>query len=183
MSRIKGHPSSLRAMTHLQLIDVHPEIFAFRKLERVPPYHVNSVKNVAEVCNGKRRGRQSPRAKHVSPFLILVADGVQSGVVSIRNLLYKLLCRWLNPELLSAGTFAFQEEYIRADATASLQLRNEEISGGGDDGVATPWNEILRKEKRWRGKPRFRLSEVPSTGLFLFQLDIAFNYPHINSFE
>lgn len=175
-------------MKHLWSIDVRSEIFAFRKLD---PRRVNSAKNVAEVCNGERRGR--PPLPHVAQNTsFLIADGAgrvqsTSGVVSIRNLLYKLLCRWLNPELLSAGTFAFQEEYIsalRADATASLQLlRNEEISGGGGDGVATPWNEILRKEKRWRGKPRFRLSQVLSTGLFLFQLDITFNYPRIESIE
>lgn len=48
-------------MKHLRLIDIAPGNFRVsQKLGRVPPYRVNSVKNVAEVRNGERRGRPPP---------------------------------------------------------------------------------------------------------------------------
>jgi len=82
----------MQSIKHLRSIDVRSEIF---NCAVSIAYRVDSTKNRSSEVNGERRsGTAPPRAKHVLPFLILVADGAAhvvqstSGVVSIQNLLY-----------------------------------------------------------------------------------------------
>lgn len=70
-------------------------------------------KDISSFCPGLSLPVQNTSRRFWSPTPTASSSRRRASSAS-RNLLYKLLCRWLNPELLSAEVFAFQEEYISA---------------------------------------------------------------------